>query len=173
MRRDDVAYHEAGHAVAAVLTGVRFTTSDPAISIVPDPTRGTKDCYSQGRTNLGFAPILTVMEGLPVEFEELVLAAKHSEAERFATVLLAGEAAQRIHSPRNIRKVHFKGDHETALHYLSVFADPAAEFERMRKQAKALMIDHWNIVGALAIRILISKEMSGAEVEDFITELLD
>jgi hypothetical protein len=173
MRRDNVAYHEAGHAVAAVLTGVGFCTSDPAISIVPDPTRGTKDCYSQGRTSLAFTPVFTLIEKLPIVPDEQFLAIKHSEAERFATILLAGEAAQRIHSPRNIRKVHFKGDHEAALHYLSVFADPTAEFERMRNQAKALMIDHWHIVGALAVRVLLSREMSGAEVEDFITELMD
>jgi Peptidase M50B-like len=88
--RRSAAYHETGHAVAAVALGIRVDS----VSLHADKSGGTLEWYSGART--------TIRQGEKLYGDEGVI------------IFLAGAAAQKKHAPSSMRRFSAMGDYETA-----------------------------------------------------------
>jgi hypothetical protein len=158
------AYHEAGHAVMAVHMGLHLghfatPTGGVGLSLVPDKTRGTLEYYSGGRTNVSIVPVWSVLSELPECLakgysQEQFVRFRQDEVECFAMVSLAGEAAQRLFSPRGFRKVHIASDYAKANKYMGkVFLDDGAKERRIAELKQIVhnfVVIRWPIITEVA-----------------------
>jgi hypothetical protein len=107
------AYHEAGHAVAALVLGVGIGRK--GVSIVP------------GEGRAGFAHHRKGFVGDPSATRNTRM---RRGAEKWAVICFAGEAAQRKWNPRSCRNYHFASDYETAADVMSHFVSSDKETVR-------------------------------------------
>ncbi|NPD68292.1 hypothetical protein HN018_19295 [Lichenicola cladoniae] len=138
------AHHEAGHAFAAILKGVRFDY----VTVEADMQRGSAGHVRFLRANAGFE-------------------ATH----KGAVVAMAGEAAQRRYNPRSIRVHHGEGDREEvavkAMELCGGSAKAANLLVRLwDQQARDLVAGWWTEIGILADALLAKRRLSEAECRD-------
>jgi ATP-dependent Zn protease len=153
MRRkyESVAYHEAGHAVAAVL--LRLGIGRRSVSIVPEKAHGI----------LGYTHIMARLREQP---DCATSEATKSRIEAWAIASLAGDAAElRLDGKRRF------GGHQDfrqaigLLTYISTsFEQHDARIEAARIGAKDLVETNWPAIQTVARELLSEKTLTGAEV---------
>jgi ATP-dependent Zn protease len=151
----NVAYHEAGHTVAAfcldLSIGRRGATVVPSKETgalgsahVPPRLAQRPDCATSGRTKL--------------------------RLERLAVVALAGDVAERKHNPRRRRGDH--RDRENATGLLDYISGSQAVLEARLNlayaEAQALLDCRWELVEAVAQALLEKKHLTRREAEEII-----
>jgi ATP-dependent Zn protease len=143
------AYHEAGHAVAAISQRLRVKT----ISIIPDKSRGTLEWYSAGR----------------VDLEDV------DYGDKGIIVLLAGLASQKKHVPTSIRRFSGVGDLEGAKSLACLgdgteYSDQKIRtmleqrWNRLQEETRNLVNANSAVIVAVAQRLLEVGEMKGTEL---------
>lgn len=181
------AYHEAGHAVMAVHMGLHLghfatPTGGVGLSLVPDKTRGTLEYYSGGRTNVSIVPVWSVLSELPECLakgysQEQFVRFRQDEVECFAMVSLAGEAAQRLFSPRSFRKVHVAGDYLNVTYHMSKgFMDDGARARRiaeLKQTVRKVVVIRWPIITEVAELLFERIELGAVEAENLIIKRLN
>lgn len=149
MRRPDcfdrvVAYHEAGHAVASWRLG------DGIGSVTIDPGRRPQD-------DEGYEGLFVPPRG--------DRSARSGWGHRFAVVLMAGAAAQRLHSPRSSVPHCARIDQRLACDLAAVMcrsAEAQSAFLGWAKaEARALIKQDWHLVELLAARLLTDRTLDG------------
>ena|SRR5688572_8084672 len=131
------AYHEAGHAVAAFVTGL-------PVRIVRVSTDGGLVNHSSGFHRV---PADTMKYDRPSLFRDRV--------ERLIIVSMAGAEAQRIFSPKSWRRYHSLWDMDKAIDLLFHLAPGGGEeldvyFRLLQIRTKNLLHQQWRGVKALA-----------------------
>ncbi len=152
-----VAFHEAGHAVAAVHERVRLRS----VSIEPNK-------YSAGR----------VSHHNPLHNQDVECDSAHlnrMRMERLVRMTLAGPAAQRRFNRRSWREWHGQNDFECALTLLSYFADGevlSAYFKFLEVQVESFFDRPavWDQVSAVAMALLEKKTMPAPQVRQLMGE---
>ena len=167
-QRSVTAYHEAGHAVAAILFGHDFAHVD----IIPDAT-------SLGRI---------IYEDAPEDVQEARAASDYGDArlaqwiEHSLIITLAGSLAQRRHAPRSHWR-HGRGENGTGelvsqgsdvqtvmrriddLHNYNANPKVAAAYERyVTAQAEALVTANWPKITQVAEALLSEEFLMEDEV---------
>lgn len=149
-RRRATAYHEAGHAVAALILNAIPTK----VTIEPGQD------YQGMVERRSFAGKLDEY-GKPNARERLLI-------EKDVIILLAGEIAQRQYHARSVRSSHGRGDRVAALYFLEhVTHDPEAltHYSRfLARRATLLIKRHWYQVEALAQALLVEGTINGKRV---------
>ena len=162
------AYHEAGHAVMALEMGVRLgepgtATGGVGLTLVPNKTDkttiGTLEYHSDGHTNLYTVTLATLLSELPQSWIECCSQEQlgrfyKEEAERFAIISLAGEAAERLFSPRSFEKGHLAADYVKVNNYLGKFFLDEGAKERRIAELKQIVhnfvVIRWPIITEVA-----------------------
>jgi hypothetical protein len=146
MRRERLAFHEAGHAVIAyhLKAEIRYVT------IVPD-------CSSRGHLAHGD---LFCAPGLGSDQANL---------ERAIKISLAGPlAAARFH-PRSFHRRYTDYDHASGLARYLAGSEGEREFLRYQERQTRELIDfYWNEIERVARALLERDHLSGAKVKDII-----
>jgi len=159
-RIPSVAYHEAGHAVAAVRLGMRVTVASIE----------TK----------GMPPGWGLRGGVIASFDHEG-AQNREEAEKAATAGLAGEQAEQLwckekpwRRPKSTRHFSLSGDHafvaETLRPFIKDSVDMQRTIKRLKEIARALLSKYWSSVEALAAKLAERKALTGAEVKLLIAQ---
>ena len=165
MKPTTKAYHEAGHAVAAiVLCSGRITT----VSIRPNKTFETRGHVLLNHVRLVEAQNINTPQE---EWSEMVL----RNTEMHVMIFLAGEAAQRLHSPRSVRLWHSLSDWEKAMEMLRLVipeADIHARSTALMQATKELLQKNWAAVQAVAALLIEREELPGDEVEYVVREIV-
>jgi hypothetical protein len=163
-RADDlsvVAYHEAGHAVAALRLGVGIGRR--GVSIVP-----REDCA-------GFVYVLKAFRGRP---DVEITGAMRLKAESQIIVDLAGPAAQRRFRASSVRNIHGRSDHQGAIELLRWFTRSTRELEAyfrlLQIRAEELVASPlwWTQIDAVAGELLAHKHLSSSEVKTIARDAL-
>ncbi|SRR6266851_243315 len=144
-----VAYHEAGHAVAAIVVGIRLGE----VSLTPDET-----ARHRASTTVRLAP------GSQQLIERGVL--PPGQADRLACFCFAGDAAQCRFAPRSVRLHHKAFDVRAVLDILEQF--PAHErsehMMRARIRAKEIVESHWTQVEEVANMLLRKRKLGEPDI---------
>ena len=160
MTKLSTAYHEAGHAVAAIAQGVAVRS----ITIVPDKQEG----YA-GRVQ---HEDLTRQVNLEADNSPLT----RLRIEKQIIVFLAGAAAQRKYDRRSWRSFHSSSDYENAANLAdAVSSSPAASEAFLRWLAIAsddLIAAHWQEVEEIAKALVEEKTLSGTRVRELISRAI-
>ncbi len=157
---ESLAYHEAGHAVAAFHHNVRAKK----LSILPEPG-------SSGR--LTYHPYFS---GIHPEGDTSPRVQRRLE--NMALVCCAGPAAERRFNARGYRTYHGKGDWQYAIDLLSHLSGDdeilSAYFNLIDLQARKFV--HlpwvWSCIEDLAAALLEHKELTGKQVRSVIEETI-
>jgi hypothetical protein len=151
-----VAYHEAGHAVAA--WRLRIPLHRTGVTIVPDgEAAGTTSHHK--------------VVGREIEWD--VSDRTVLKAERFAQVCLAGGIAQRHYCPQSVRRYHTDSDHHNAIGVLINLA-AGRELEAwlkllyIRTENMLANQDVWRAVQRLAEALVQRKTIRGKEATEII-----
>ena len=132
------AHHEAGHAVAAILKGVRFAH----VTIRP-----SEDAAGHVRF--------------------LTRARSVDQVHKRGIVALAGEAAQRRYNLRSVRGHHGAGDRQAVLAYALECSGSARQAEAMATlwavQAEELVNARWSKVALIAALLLERVDLTQSE----------
>jgi ATP-dependent Zn protease len=125
-----VAYHEAGHVVAARIKKM------PIFEATIVPERDLDGHVVHGNP----------LRGVKLDRDDSAQARRR--AEHAIIILFAGPAAQRKYSPRSWRFFHGKGDFEELadLAWRIYRSDADAQLERLYRKAKDLVAEHWRDV---------------------------
>jgi hypothetical protein len=159
-----VAYHEAGHAVAAWLLNIPLRK----VTIVPEGDA------------LGY--VLRCGVAFPKRVREAFEFGGMSDrdeawayyiAERHAVYCIAGNEAQNRFNPRSVRNCHSKSDRKSALAGLCRLADSKAIplYWRILKMRAEKLFDNpsnWKAVKALAETLMERKTLSGDEALEIV-----
>lgn len=149
--REAIAYHEAGHVVAAWDLGVRIKHA----TVIPDAE------------DLGHVMHHDPLRGIRLDFDQSARA--RMRAEQMIIVCLAGPIAHRRHSPRSWRHHMGHGDHTRAVDLSSRFTSSEQETEAHLKwltlRARALLDAHWPRVEAVAAALVERGKLEAAEIE--------
>jgi hypothetical protein len=145
-REQWVAYHEAGHAVAAIQLGMRLGE----VSLAPDET---ERCLASTTVRLAQGSRQLIERGL------LPL----GQAHRLACFCFAGDAAQCRFAPRSVRLHHKAFDVRAILDILEQFPAPerGEHMMRARKRAEEMVECHWQQVRAVASGRHLSRAVGG------------
>jgi ATP-dependent Zn protease len=154
-RIPSVAYHEAGHAVAAFVLGMH-------VDLVSIETQG-------------FPPGWLLRGGVIANFGNED-AHNRSEAEKAATAGLAGEQAERLwceqkpwRRAKSTFHVSFSGDRAYVKAILRPFIKDSISkrlaIKRLKDAARTLLVKHWIPVEMLAARLAERKVLHGKEIE--------
>jgi len=135
------AYHEAGHAVAAIVRGVRVKHA----TIAP------------GENSAGH---IRLLGRVPKQ-----IGAMHNRG----MIALAGEAAQRRFSPRSVRQ-HHGGSDRDAVRRFALDASGSAEVAQClvdlwQAQANDLVQARWAVIQRVAAALLEKQMVGGAELQ--------
>jgi hypothetical protein len=155
------AYHEAGHAVAAVQQGIGIGRH--GISIIP------------GKNVAGYVHVHKGFSGNP-EYE--LTSSNRLRVERKVIVSFAGEIAQRKFRSRSVRKYHFRSDMEKALDLLTCFVGSPRELEAyaawLRIRAEQLVENplNWAIIEAVASELMKNMKLSAEDVNRIRKEVM-
>jgi hypothetical protein len=154
LQEQATAYHEAGHAVAAIHLGVGLGRK--GISIISDDE------------SWGFAHTLKGFRGKP---DGETTPSMHRAAEKQTVVMFAGEAAQRGFRPRSVRRHHASADRAGAVDLMDYFVgsneELEATLERLHVRAVHLVEEPivWRKIGAVATALLELKRLTASEVK--------
>ena len=152
MTRAATAHHEAGHAVVAVL----FSFNVEYATIRPNGiTVGHVKCWPRGRLDLD--------SGTPVMTRKM---------EQLVTVILAGDIAQRIYSPRSSRTWQTTSDRSAATDIALAkcgSSESATAFISWRTiVARDIVKGRWPIICKVAAALLDRETLSGDELRQII-----
>jgi hypothetical protein len=168
-----LAYHEAGHAVAAWICGIRVKR----VTIVPD-------ARSLGHVVHQFMPVCIETDSWDREDWEAFMyedreprgtpsleEAKHNR-ETEIIILLAGGIAARRYNPRG-REDYTSGDredmHAFVRSYVTVSAQKGEAYvDRLKARAAEILEEHWYLVKALAEELLGRRTLDGDETTKFL-----
>lgn len=154
------AYHEAGHALAAVVLGMRVTVASIEAK--------------------GSPPAWRLRGGVIASFDHEG-AKSRRDAERAATAGLAGEQAELLWSQekpwrrqKSSRDASFSGDRayveSTLQPFIKNSADKRRTIRRLKITSRTLLMKRWTSVEALAAKLAQRKALSGAEVKRLIAQ---
>ncbi len=149
---ESIAYHEAGHAVAAHAHQVRIK----ALTIVP--ADGT----------LGRLESQPYFKGINIDYDSSPRA--QQRVENMVIVCLAGPAAQRRFYPRGSWRVNAKGDWQQVMDLLSYLVGSEEQLTAycnlMEIRARDFVRDPewWFLIERVAQRLLDRQTLTGAEV---------
>ena len=134
------AHHEAGHAFAAILRGMRFDHV----------------AIETGDISSGHVRFLKPTHGVERMF--------HVQA----IVAMAGEAAQRRFNPRSVRRHHGDGDREGVANYALENGGGSQKVVSLmvklwEQQARELVENYWPQVQEIAAALLERRRLSEAE----------
>ena len=151
------AYHEAGHAVASFFLHTGFRR----VTIVPDDEAAGHSLDGMGGR----------FHGQP---DCEMTPAIRDYLERHIQVLLAGEIAQRKHSPRSVRQHHGRSDRHHAVGLaLYINSDPRAVELYLRwleHCTEGLVVTRWAMVETVAEALAEHKTLTRAQVRALILE---
>jgi hypothetical protein len=165
---DVMSHHEAGHAVANIVLGIPFT----AVRIVPGkdgkigvPFKTNPWRAPRPKTNPG--------EFCDAEWQELQNdekweAWKKKDNDGYATVLLAGKAAQ-IEYAGTAKDEDAYSDYDTLKHMLPHCYQRLDELEH---GARELVRKYWPAVPAIAAELLKRKELTPDEAKEIFRQAL-
>ena len=156
--RTALAYHEAGHLVAAWRSGFRIRRA----TIIPaDDVAGLVEHDSP-------------LKG--VRLETGVSEIARVRTEKAIVVCLAGPAAQRRSSARSWRTIHGERDYQVARDLAGCLnAGPAAataHLQYLEVVAYDLVAEYWHFVDATAQELLLRGSLDTAQVESVIKSAL-
>lgn len=147
--RQATAYHEAGHAVAAWLSGIKIES----ISIIPSAEDDGRIVHANP------------LHGIKIECEGSDRG--RLPAERLATVRLAGPIAQRIWNARSWRSRHGAADFEQALNGIAAFSSSPRHCEAWLRAIEVATEDMlrlpevWAIVAGVAELLMERRSLAG------------
>jgi hypothetical protein len=152
--RRQVAFHEAGHAVAAVRQGRSFVE----VNVIPVEHRG----LDEGRSGCLDGPRPPRPENDPQDLEEyLVLLLAGAAAEvRSRPWYPTGSVYEQIWAQRLVRRA---------------YADPEerrACYRRSQESARSLVDDYWPAVKALALELMRRPSIEAAEVRTIVARAM-
>ena len=157
-RQRAIAYHEAGHAVAAYVHHVAIHRA----AIIPSADFA------------GHVSHANPLRGRPIDAMTTPRDRRHME--RLVIVALAGDAAQRRHAPRSVRSWHADQDRRNAADLVSYFvgseAQQAAYLAYLWAVTDDLVDLHWPAVEAVAAELLERRDLSGKRVRGIIATAL-
>ena len=154
-QRDVTAYHEAGHAVAAIEVGVEI--GQEGVSIVPG------EGFS-GLTHL-LLKISSRPDFKPTDEDRLA-------AEKLAIASLAGHAAQRKYRPSSVRSDHGQSDRKNVVDLMSHFAsrdrgrDVYLKWLRIRAEELVANDVTWTKIEAVAKALMERDKLSAEETKE-------
>jgi hypothetical protein len=162
-----VAYHEAGHAVAAHALGLGFLLK--AVRVAPDAEgRGPGVDLSGDAVWRGCPAIQKPddvsddewpeLKGSPEKWNDWI----ERDHDKFAIYYLAGEAAQRHHSPNGLIVDH-KTDDSNVQRLV-----PSERVPRLKEEADLLITENWSNVELVASELIRSGRLTGTEVTDLL-----
>lgn len=155
LTREAIAYHEAGHAVMAYLKGRRFKV----VTIEPDEDSSGHVSFYDGRI------VKVILEGTHC----CIWLMEHPEKEReivWRDILcnIAGHIAQDIGVPGSVEDYQWEADREALINRLSSSPEGAeCGWDRADAEVREALKQNWQMVNALASRLLESKTLSGRE----------
>ena|SRR3984885_3319371 len=158
-RIPSVAYHEAGHAVAAFVLGMH-------VDLVSIETQG-------------FPPGWLLRGGVLASFNPEGTR-NRDKAEKAATAGLSGELAERLwcrqkpwRRAKSTHHVSFSGDrayvHEMLRPFIKNSADEDRIIKRLRETARTLLANHWSCVEMLAAKLADDKVIKSREIKRLVT----
>jgi hypothetical protein len=154
-QREIMAYHEAGHAVAAIEVGVEI--GQEGVSIVPG------EGFS-GLTHL-LLKISSRPDFKPADEDRL-------GAEKLAIASLAGHAAQRKYRPSSVRSDHGQSDRKNVVDLMSRFAprdrgrDVYLKWLRIRAEELVANDATWTKIEAVAKALVERDRLSAEEAKE-------
>jgi hypothetical protein len=158
-----VAFHEAGHAVAAHNLGLGFLLK--TVRVAPDAEGRGPGVDLSGDAVWRGCPAIQKPDDVSDE-EWLVL--KNSpekwndwierDHDKFAIYYLAGEAAQRQHAPNGLNV-----DHKTDDSHVQRLV-PSERVPQLKKEADLLIAENWSGVELVASELIRSGRLTGTEV---------
>lgn len=162
-RRMALAYHEAGHAVAQLIQGLKIK----AVSIkARERSAGRSDGYARGRA------FRAVFANSPTAWD---IAPRHkNQFEKEVRSLLAGEVAQRRFAPRSVRGWQTRQAHHGDMPQVEDLIrriapsdrEFAAYFKLLMIQTELLIEQYWPCVEAIAAALNERESLTGNEVSD-------
>lgn len=156
---DSIAYHEAGHAVAARRVGCRIKK----VSIVPDED-------SDGRMTHG-----PYFKGFHPDWDNSSRVQRRLE--NMAFVCLAGPAAQRRFNPHGYRHQHAGQDHHDAMNLLGYMVGSDEELEAYLRLTEVRVTNFvrnphtWMAIEAVAAALLEREVLTGKATREVIMAL--
>jgi hypothetical protein len=164
------AYHEAGHAVAAMAYGKGIRRQ--GATIVPDPKRGAAGTvymlkHIPGDPSVGGAYRGDSLTGrMRLRIEEDII------------VSLAGLVAQRCFRPSSVRSHHGRSDHEAALDLLTYIVGDERELKaywrllRVRTENFVRSPPRWMQIEAIAKALMEKKTLGPGELRQLYADAL-
>jgi hypothetical protein len=158
---ESIAYHEAGHAVAALQLKVGIGRR--GVSIVPN------EDWS------GFVHTLKGFSGRP-DIERT--GQMRLGAEKRAIISFAGEAAQRRFRPMSVRRHHAAIDRRHAIDLMNYFVGSTRELEaylewlRIRAESFVASPFNWKRIEAVAAALMARKRLTAGEAKEICLEEL-
>jgi len=156
-----IAFHEAGHAVAAVILGLGFLLKE--VRVVANDGRGPGtdlrgDAVPRGCTTRPEEVSEAEWQRLqadPAAWSDWI----ERDHDNFAIYYLSGEAAQRRYAPDIVTPPH-KTDHSNVERLV-----PLDRVPRLREEAHTLIATHWSAVECIAAALLRRHRLTGEEVK--------
>ncbi len=149
--RKAIAYHEAGHAVAAWSCRLKILK----ISIIPDDELSGKVRH------------VSPLKGIRLDIDGSPRA--DGKAKDAIIICLAGPEAQRRHNPRSVRRWHASSDYDAAvdlaLRVCGSGPSTTAYLRWLGIVAKDLINSRWPMVEKVAAELLVREELSAADVD--------
>jgi hypothetical protein len=165
-----IAYHEAGHAVAAYFLHIPFGKKF-AVSIIGDEESAGGVLH---RNRLRKDDL--ILSGSAGRVSEG--GAERLRAEKLAMFYMAGEIAQRKHNPRSVRSWHGSTDRRFASDVMSrLFGEgdllrASLRFLRLRTEYLIETPYVWDCVVAVATAVLEKRILTGSEVTEIVARQL-
>jgi hypothetical protein len=175
-RREDIAYHEAAHAVAHV----RFDSGASSVTIVPSEAAGSAGSADHIDGYEDFSPVrkedwsdfqAAGIPGFEAEFETAgkdrsVVTISAKKAEQHVIACLVGYAAQVAHNPScvTVARLGAWDDFEQARTALRLMGKNTRLDTRKRK-AQRFVDQNWKAIELVARDLLELKTLDGGEVE--------
>lgn len=155
--REPIAYHEAGHAVAAYHLHIKIRK----LSIIPD-----HDSHGRMIQRDPFA-------GINIEWDETPRA--HLRTQQAIVVYLAGPVAQKRFRARSYRRLHGSSDHahavDLALRACGSEQSATAFLKWLHIEASDMMALHWPMVEAVARELLVKNEIIGRAIPELLARV--
>jgi hypothetical protein len=156
-----VAYHEAGHAVAAWCLKIRVRRA----TIVPDEDLGGQVKIERDKPST----LKAINQGDRWHPSRL-------RAERMVMVLQAGEVAQLHYDFHSVSHYHYLMDLYDSISLLTRYAmhdlkpDTKLHYDLLYKWTESLIEQHWYLVEAVANILLERRKLSGTELLKVISD---
>ena len=159
-----IAFHEAGHAVAAFVLGIGYLF-EAVIVVAGEDGRGPRAelsgdaipcaCQATQKPEDVSDDEWVILRNSPAKWNEWV----ERDHERFAVYYLAGEAAQRRHSPESLTAIH-KTDYSHVKRLV-----PDDRIPRLKQAAEDLIAGNWSHVELVAVELTRCGRLTGAQVK--------